>query len=139
MSLEQHFPGLRAGDYQVTSSSDIRYNCIAWAAGDSAQWWEPSPGGHWPPDVPRLLTLDAFIEAFASLGYEPCETEEPERGVEKIALFASHGEVTHAARQLPNGRWTSKLGMDVDIEHVLRCPEGSVYGEVAKVLSRREL
>lgn len=138
MPLEQYFPGLSAADYQVTSPSDVRYNCIAWAADDSTQWWEPSPRGYWPPDVQQELTLDAFTQAFASIGYEPCETDELKRGVEKVALFASHGEVTHAARQLPNGRWTSKLGADVDIEHALRGLEGSVYGEVAQILSRQK-
>lgn len=138
MSLERYFPGLRAAEYQVTSASDVRYNCIAWAAGADSQWWEPSPGGHWPPGIKRGLTLDAFIQAFAALGYEPCETDELERGVEKVAFFVSHGEVTHAARQLPSGRWTSKLGVDVDIEHALRSLEGGVYGEVAQVLSRRK-
>lgn len=138
MSLEKYFPGLQAAGYQVTSPPDVRYNCIAWAARDSAQWWEPSPRGCWPPEVQQELTLEAFTQAFGSLGYEPCETDELERGVEKIALFASHGEVTHAARQLPGGRWTSKLGADVDIEHPLRSLEGDVYGEVAQVLSRRK-
>jgi hypothetical protein len=139
MSLEQYFPGLRAADYQVTSASDVRYNCVAWAAADVARWWEPSPRGYWPPGVQRGLTLEVFIQAFALLGYEPCETDALERGVEKVALFASHGEVTHAARQLPSGRWTSKLGVGVDIEHALRSLEGGIYGEVAQVLSRRKL
>jgi hypothetical protein len=45
--------------------------------------------------------------------------------------------VKHAARQLPTGRWTSKLGKAVDIEH--DTPEGvtgPVYGAVVKFLRR---
>jgi len=136
MSLQLHFPGLRDTGYQITSAADAQYNCIAWAAGDSGRWWEPSPRGHWPPGAERQPTLDAFAQAFAALGYGPCETDTLEDGVEKVALFASRGEVMHAARQLPDGRWTSKLGMDVDIEHSLRALEGGVYGNVVLVLSR---
>jgi hypothetical protein len=44
---------------------------------------------------------------------------------------------THAARQLPDGQWTSKLGKYVDIEH--SAPEdvaGGVYGEVMQFMKR---
>ena len=58
---------------------------------------------------PREETLDAFIQAYAKPGYQPCENEELEPAYEKIALFASsNGVPTHAARQLQNGGWTSK-------------------------------
>jgi hypothetical protein len=35
--LEQSFPGLRTGHYQVTSPADNTYNCVAWAAHDAAR------------------------------------------------------------------------------------------------------
>jgi len=61
-----------------------------------------------------------------------------EDGWEKIAIFADEqGEPLHAARQLPSGRWTSKLGADVDIEHDLAALEGDLYGKVACFLKRR--
>ena len=44
---------------------------------------------------------------------------------------------THAARQLPNGKWTSKLGKAEDVEH--ESPEdvaGGVYGEVVQFMRR---
>jgi hypothetical protein len=44
---------------------------------------------------------------------------------------------THAARQLPNGRWSSKLGKLEDIEHALDDICGSAYGSVVPVLKRR--
>jgi hypothetical protein len=42
----------------------------------------------------------------------------------------------HAARQLPNGRWTSKLGVSEDIEHALHDLTGLIYGSVALVFKR---
>ena len=140
-NLEQVFPGLRVSGYQVTSPKADRYNCIAWAAGDVSNWWWPDEpdqldSSYWPPGVPRVETLDAFGEAFATLGYEACDDERPEAGYEKVALFTIAGEPTHAARQLAGGRWTSKLGPMEDIEHGLRDLEGGLYGSVAMLLKR---
>jgi hypothetical protein len=139
--LEQIFPGLRGSAYRVTSPQGDTYNCIAWAAGDTtAWWWLDEPGdpdsSHWPPGVPRLVTLEAFRQAFAVLGYTVCDDDRPEAGCEKDALFALAGVPTHAARQLPGGRWTSKLGLMEDIEHALHDLTGMVYGSVAMVLKR---
>jgi len=57
--LEDLFPGLRGAPYQVTSPVTIRYNCIAWAAGDSARWWWPEldrENGWWPEAVAAEVT-----------------------------------------------------------------------------------
>ncbi len=138
--LEGIFPRLAKGDYQVTSPRDADYNCIAWAVGDPRNWWWPGPDEetqYWPPGATREVALPAFQEVFASLGYVPCDNEELDPGFDKIALFAdAQGIPKHAARQLPNGRWTSKLGVLEDIEHALRDLEGTVYGSVVLVLKR---
>jgi hypothetical protein len=138
--LELLFPGLQSGNYQVTSPPHARYNCIAWAVGVTDRWWWPEldpDAGYWPEGVPVEITLTAFLAAFATVGYTPAEREDAEAGVEKIALFAAAtGEPTHAARQLLNGRWTSKLGKLEDIEHDLRDLEGTEYGIVAVILRR---
>jgi hypothetical protein len=140
--LEQIFPGLAGSDYRVTSARDRDYNCIAWAVGDSHKWWWPGTDverEYWPPGVPRERTQDAFVAVFASLGCTVCEGENPEAGYEKIALFADvDGKPTHAARQLPNGRWSSKLGKSEDIEHGLHDLEGTLYGKVLLILKRTQ-
>jgi hypothetical protein len=134
------FPRLRAGSFRVTSPRDLKYNCIAWAAGDAQVWWWPIGDPrttHWPTAAPRVLTLDAFREAFASLGYSVCGEPDPQSGCEKIAVFAdARGTPTHAARQLTNGRWTSKLGYAEDIEHDLGDVEGDIYGSVVLLMKR---
>ncbi len=80
----------------------------------------------------------AFVAAFATLGYEPCSEEVSEPGWEKVALYASDdGISTHAARQIADGRWSSKLGRAQDIEHDLRALEGADYGKVVQILRRR--
>ncbi len=138
--LEELFPGLAKGGYRVTSPADNNYNCIAWAASDPANWWWPGPNADeefWPHGVPREVTRAAFQQAFVSLGYAPCAGADLESGFEKIALFADQRDrPTHAARQLPDGRWTSKLGKKEDVEHALSDLEGAIYGSVVLIMKR---
>ena len=66
-----------------------------------------------------------------------CPAADLEPGVEKIALYANAvGKPTHGARQLANGRWTSKLGKREDIEHALHDLEGELYGTVVRIMKR---
>jgi hypothetical protein len=73
--LDALFPGLRGTDYRVTSLADRKYNCIAFAAGDTPRWWWPnSPpdddGYYWPPSVSHEESVAAFVAAFMTLGYD---------------------------------------------------------------------
>lgn len=82
-AVEAQIPRLALNDYRITSPRDNKYNCFAYAAGDTTRIW-------------------------------------------------SARDPRHAARQLPNGRWTSKLGDHVDIEHAaLDAVGGDFYGEPA--------
>ncbi len=60
-----------------------------------------------------------------------------EKGFIKIALFAKDNIPTHAARQLPNGLWTSKLGILEDVRHSLSAISGGIYGSVVVVMKRK--
>jgi hypothetical protein len=120
--IEHLFPNLRGTPYQITRPPDEAYNCIAWAAGDTADpCWPVDPDvAQWPSDVPRIETLDAFCQAFATPGYAACSDDALEPGFEKIAMFADDLRVPkHAARQLRTGRWTSKLGKLEEIGKLL--------------------
>jgi hypothetical protein len=135
VALQRRGMGHRA----VTSQPDDKYNCIAWALAIDSQFWWPNGNGYWPgrrngQDLPP--TLDVFCTAFALHRYVPCPGANLEQGFEKVALYAKGHEVTHAARQLPSGYWTSKLGTNVDVEHELHQIEGPLYGAVAAFLRR---
>lgn len=139
MSLERVFPSLQAGRYRITSPRSLTYNCIAWAACRDDEWWWPDPYGaySWPDNVPRHETLAAFAAANATIGFAPCQGPELDPGLEKIAIFARGSVPTHAARQLPTGYWTSKLGEEVDIEHEdLAGVAGPDYGDPVLFLGR---
>lgn len=139
--LESEFSSLDEHNYDVTSPQTTSYNCIAWAAGDDVSWWWPDQMNayHWPDEVPREETLEAFIKAFKTLGYRHCEDGELEDRYEKIAIYAQPISLKpeHAARQLPDGTWSSKMGTDHDIMH--KRPEnisGKWYGIPAKFMRR---
>lgn len=142
------FPGLKNDpDFKITSPSDPDYNCIAWAYHYNNRWmW---PGGvdekvmdgfhYWPDGVEDSIDVTAFIEAFAKSGYSVCDNATFEEGYRKVALYVKDGttECTHAARQLSNGKWTSKLGQENDIQHGTPYTlEGEVYGRVFCIMKR---
>jgi hypothetical protein len=138
VTIHDIFPHLAAEGFAETSPATEDYNCIAWAAGVTDGWWWPDAGytSEWPEGAPRVESLDAFFAAFALLDFERCTDGELEPGCEKIALYAVGPKPTHAARQLPDGSWTSKLGEYIDITHTLRGLESPKYGQVSGYMKR---
>jgi hypothetical protein len=72
--FELKLPNLSRTDYQVTSPKSQEYNCFASAAGKDDRWLQLIPGEQfcWPDGVPQEETLEAYIEAYQTLGYEIC-------------------------------------------------------------------
>jgi hypothetical protein len=61
-----------------------------------------------------------------------------EDGYEKVAIYASpDGILTHAAKQLEDGLWSSELGQLEDVKHRLNALVGDDYGIVFQLLRRR--
>jgi hypothetical protein len=139
--FEETFPNIRKEGFQITSEETLDYNCFAHAVGDKSQWWSPveSKGYYWHPKLPKNLSVENFCELYKREGqYLPCDNGHLEAGFEKIAIYADGaGNVTHAARQTPDGKWTSKLGDWEDIEHnTLAAIEGDFYGKAVQFLKR---
>ncbi|MBC6418616.1 MAG: hypothetical protein GDA44_07390 [Prochloron sp. SP5CPC1] len=141
--LANHCPNLFPDQYQIISPKTSDYNCIAWAAEEDDRWWDPTdPYGYWLDEVPRELTLAAFIKLYQMLGYESCDSAKLEPGWQRVAIYTRNNgdpddaQPTHVARQLPNGRWTSKIGELEDIEHELNGLRGFYYGKVTQILKR---
>jgi hypothetical protein len=144
---ERTFPNLRREDYCVSSEEDSSYNCIAFAAGIvNTRWWPPVDGDvvegvDWPKEAPPEESIEAFVEAYRTQGYLPCDTAGREEGFEKIAIYiGTDGFPSHVARQLmPSATWASKLGSWEDIRHdTFAALEGSepAYGRVMRYLKR---
>jgi hypothetical protein len=141
----KQFPALTADNHAVTSDPVEEQDCIAYAAGDPHHYWWPvqgfpnqlPPPYFWPIECDLKETVDAFICAFGTVGFKRCSDDEDGRvedNKEKIAIYAkkvgSSMEPTHAAKQMRNGKWRSKMGEDEDIEHNLAALEGPEYGRV---------
>jgi hypothetical protein len=140
-------PQLKPGNFEVTSpASDpddlIRaHNCFAFAVGDKRRWWWPEGHGYWPPDCERKATVESLLSALKTKGFTECTGGAFECGVEKVAIYAKGGVAgvaTHVALQFAsrNGKWRSKIGLNVDIEHDLDQLNGPVYGAPVKFASR---
>lgn len=82
--------------------------------------------------------MEDFERYFDFAGWARTLRRDLEPGKRKIALYASlgNGQPTHAARQLENGLWTSKLGRDIDLSHELEELEGPTYGTVVAIFER---
>jgi hypothetical protein len=136
MTTNKDFPRLTEQNHRITSPPSLDYNCIAWSAGDIEHWWQP--GVYWPiAAAGDEYGLGSLEQAFLSLGFEDCDDGSLEDDHEKVALYGASLFYTHAARQLPDGRWTSKLGRSEDIEH--DTPDdvaGGIYGEVVQFMRR---
>ncbi len=147
LHLPDRFENVRPGNFICRSDrTNDRpcngYNCIAWAAGKEDKWWWPidDPCAYWPIPIDPIdpVTLEHFIKAFETEGYSVCCDDRFEDGFEKVAIFVDRdGTPTHAARLLPSGVWSSKMGKGEDIEHeTLKIVEGNEYGTASQFLKR---
>jgi hypothetical protein len=142
--IERWFPNLRPEDYEIVAPEDPTFNCVAWAAGHSDAWWEPStnPAHFWPDDAPPNDRIDSLVRVFQGIGYEEWQAENDafEAGYEKVAIYGKDEAFTHVARQLLEKRkWTSKLGVFEVIEHANLAGltgESEAFGLVVKILRR---
>ena len=136
--MEGLLPNLAGSGYEITNEASEEYNCIAWALGATTPWWGyQNPGDYWPPTLPRNQEIGTLMRLFASQRFSLCEDDTPEPGYDKIALYAFVGQFTHAARQLNDGRWTSKLGIREVITHPsLANLEDGIYGSVHCIMRR---
>ncbi len=134
-----------------TSDVTPDYNCIAWAVKDTLNFWWPKgyPPYFWPKGIELEETLNAFIKAFETHGFKVCDNELFEQGFEKIAIYVDkYNKPKHAARQINEHIWTSKLGSDIDISHSFisqwseiwvdgkKC-DLSVYGGLGQLMKRK--
>jgi hypothetical protein len=138
--LEAALPGLVGTGWSEESIATDIYNCIAFAFGDTQNWWWPGKGfgRYWPPGFPNDDSVVTLVKIFGAHGYFVCDSQEPESGYEKVVIYARDGKIKHASRQLRSGRWASKLGEEQDIEHErAEHAECSAYGTVEQLLRRK--
>lgn len=139
--IEAWCPRLKGTDWRITSRPAKRYNCIAWAAGDTQKRWDLGKGNHWPRGVEPKYRFACLVQAYIAVGFSVCSTAEGNEfddAFETVVLYERSGAWEHAAKLLRNGMWSSKLGDFEDIEHPT--PEavgGTDYGEPLIYMRRK--
>ena len=136
--LIRDFPNLADEEFEIICPVSDRYNCIAYTAGDTSQPWSDEPEDYWPPQVARSPTVQGLENLFRWLGFKKCRGPRPETGYQKVALYGSKGLWEHAALQMPDGRWRSKLGRGMLIQH--ESPHslaGETYGRPQAYMRRQ--
>lgn len=138
-NLLADFPNLITGlGYRRTSLETTDYNCVAWAFEDQSRWWEPDQFNicYWPDDVKRAYDIKCYVKLCEKFGYVECGDANPEAGFEKLAVYTNGDRFSHITRQLPDGQWTSKLGIGDDISHSLDGLVSTRYGTHTKYFKR---
>ena len=139
--IEKTWPNLNEENGLPISRDDAFYNCLAFAVDDpTKKWWpvESDDAYDWPESFPKEETRESFIRALHDFwGYDECAGGNFEDGYVKIAIYEKDNEPKHFAKQLPNGRWASKLGGLEDIEHTtLEALEDGDYGKVVAYMRK---
>jgi hypothetical protein len=133
------FPNSNNSNFIVKSENinDKEYNCISWACSrNDVRFWPNLSEFIWPSNLPNIEHIDSFVKLFKSIGYDICNNGNLEYKFEKICIYEKNACPKHAARQLTNGWWTSKLGPLNIVEHTIDALDGGVYGEITTYMSR---
>jgi hypothetical protein len=147
LTKDNHTPTSRATPWPDEPEKPFYvYNCLAFAVGDKKRfWWPGNPGSYWPRSNGEQ-TVDEIASVLREyFGYKKCDDGAFEKGVRKLAIFENYkGEPSHVAVQPANrnGKWVSKMGYNIDMEHDLHALETRAedthgrhgYGKVARYL-----
>lgn len=140
-AIEEEFPELLKTGYEINSDCDPKYNCVAFALGDTRYWWEDTEefkvhGYYWPPGMKD--DLNGWIEVFRLHGYHEESDDSLEPEYEKIAIYALPDGPEHVARQKASGVWASKMGPRYDIIHpTLEALSGKFMGKISTIMKRK--
>ena len=76
--LVKAFPNLRYEGCNVVEPPSERYNCIAYAGGDTSRWWDHNQRNYWPAYATRSNSIDSLIEVFIGIRFEICDDSRAE-------------------------------------------------------------
>lgn len=150
--IEHWFPNSGPTDaLEITSPTDLCYNCVAWSLGIDSHWVEPyldngakvEPWAVWPNTLDSGSSIETYVKMFRGEGFVKAVRGNREAGFDKIVIYwdKANKTFTHVARQMDDGQWWSKLGRASDVQHKephTLGPAGSPggYGEVWGYMKR---
>jgi len=145
--IEMLFPGLKKQAYTITDgptpllihlktchiiANPYAYNCIGWSLCSIFNGWFQPPSNLLQA-APKLQ-LKWFDQFYAAKNWKISKNCKPEKGVRKIALYCNaKGYPSHAAKQIEDDWWESKLGQGHRVVHPgTGSLEGEQYGKVTR-------
>ena len=138
--LMNSFPNISHDNLSLTSPETKQYNCIAWVYGvTDRQMWPDSGYQYWPHEILNDdLNNKSFIGLFESIGYVICDNDSVESEYDKLVLFENSSYISHASKQLPDGKWHSKFGTGNDGIHTLEALKDGGYGSPKIFMKRKK-
>jgi hypothetical protein len=122
-------------DYElIPNSESMEYNCISHTLNiNNDISWPFDNNNYWP--VSRDLTKESFDKFYEFHGFEKMNLLDFSYDPKyiKVALYTNKGIPTHAAIQVDEFFWESKIGELGIIKHDLFEIEDNVYGEVTQI------
>jgi hypothetical protein len=119
------FSRLRRGAFLVIGPVDPNYNCIGHADGTQEIGCVDE-------------STEAYVEHFRERGFVECDQPASESTDAIVAIFAHGDRACHVALRV-KGKWTSKIGGAVTIQHELDdlCGDKSTeYGRVVRYMKK---
>jgi hypothetical protein len=142
--IKRFWPNLAQSGFEFKSVETTSYNCVTWVNKIQTDRVDYSHDEEGNPQIDEYFySAEPYIKYFKEHGFEICDNSDLEDGFEKIAIYKKNNDFKHVARQLPNGKWTSKMGDFEDIEHTtLEAVEGYLYkfytfGKVSFFMKRK--
>ncbi len=125
-------------NFKLLSPFSFQYNCIAFALGMTDRWVDhENIPWHWWPPVEKGAKIEHLIKAFNFFGFEECGMDDTiDELYDKVALYQTDDQWTHAARIVKRGILHSKFGESYDGIH----SSGNVlhlqYGKICLIMRR---
>jgi hypothetical protein len=120
------FSRLRPGGFALIGPVDPNFNCIGHADGSEENCCVPE-------------SIDAYVQHFRAHGFVECYGPDSGSGAPMVAIFAHGVRACHAALRI-DGKWTSKIGGGVTIQHELDDLIGdrpTEYGRIVRYMRKQ--
>lgn len=132
----KHYPRIKLGVNFIPKSPICdEYNCIAWSLDIDymSVGHENLTGIYWPDNISKIPNINNYKRMYNSYGFIDASTSDLEEGFKKVAIYVrgtnpKTGIVVHAAKQIDDIWWSSKMGDNIDGIHHLDAIQGILYG-----------
>ena len=110
----------------IPNTKDDNYNCVGYSL-EINEFVSHHIGRYWIDSIERSGSINNLIKVFEYFGFERSDSS-VEEGYKKIVIYGNRGFASHAAIQLDDIWYQSKMGEYEICKHKLEAIEGILYG-----------